>query len=53
MKPASTLRLGAHPVTDGVDFAIWAPAAESVEVGLIDQDGRETRFALAHREGPI
>lgn len=53
MKPASTLRLGAYPVADGVDFAIWAPAAESVEVGLVDHDGRETRFALAHREGPI
>jgi isoamylase len=53
MKPASTLRLGAYPMADGVDFAIWAPAAESVEVGLVDHDGRETRFALAHREGPI
>ncbi|MGA1737875.1 MAG: glycogen debranching protein GlgX [Candidatus Nanopelagicaceae bacterium] len=53
MKPASSLRLGAHFIDGGVDFALWAPAADSVEVALIDGDGRETKFALAHREGPI
>lgn len=53
MKPASTLRLGAHVVEGGIDFALWSPAADSVEVALIDGDGRETKFALAHREGPI
>lgn len=53
MKPASSLRLGAHPVESGVDFALWAPAANSVEVALVDAAGQETKFALTHREGPI
>jgi isoamylase len=53
VKPASTLRLGAHLVDGGVDFALWAPAADSVEVALIDSEGQEIKFALAHREGPI
>lgn len=56
MKPADPHRLGAHLTNEGADFALWAPAADSVELCLIDQiDGKleETRFSLAHREGPI
>ena len=43
-------------VADGTDFAIWAPAADAVELCLFDlRDGRwvETKFSLPHREGPI
>ena len=56
MKPAYPHLLGAHVTEGGTNFALWAPAADSVELSLIDDvDGRleETRFALAHREGPI
>ena len=57
MRPASSaregVRLGSHPVAGGVDFALWAPAADAVEVALVDEEGRESRFSLAHREGPI
>ena len=57
MRPASSaregVRLGSHPVSGGVDFALWAPAADAVEVALIDDLGRETTFSLAHRAGPI
>ena len=56
MKPGDPHLLGAHVTEGGTNFALWAPAADSVELSLIDDvDGRleETRFALAHREGPI
>ena len=56
VRAADPRRLGAHPVSGGTDFAIWAPAADSVEVCLFDHvDGKlvETRFSLAHRDGPI
>ena len=57
MRPATSarggIRLGSHPTDGGVDFALWAPAADAVEVALVDEEGRETTFALAHREGPI
>ena len=55
MRPADPNHLGAHVTEGGTNFALWAPAAESVELCLIDEkDGvlLETRFALAHREGP-
>lgn len=56
MKPADPHQLGAHLTDDGANFALWAPAADSVELCLIDEVGgqfEETRFSLAHREGPI
>jgi len=56
VRAADPRRLGAHLVDGGVDFAIWAPAAESVSVCLFGTSGspkHETRFALAHRDGPI
>ena len=61
MKPANPHILGSHVVTGGTDFAIWAPAADAVELCLVDgresEAGKlewvETKFSLAHREGPI
>lgn len=53
MKPAISRHLGAFRRGDGVDFAIWAPAADAVELSLFDASLNETRFALSHREGPI
>jgi isoamylase len=56
VKSANPHILGSNVVEGGTDFAIWAPAADAVELCLFDQrEGRwvETRFALAHREGPI
>ena len=56
MKPANPHILGNHPTEGGTDFALWAPAADAVEVCLFDEShGRwaETRFSLAHRDGPI
>jgi len=56
VKPANPHILGNHPTEGGTDFALWAPAADAVEVCLFDQShGRwvETRFSLAHRDGPI
>ena len=56
MKPADPHLLGAHVTEEGTNFAIWAPAADSVELALIDDENgqlSESRFALAHREGPI
>ncbi|NDE71873.1 MAG: hypothetical protein EB054_04105, partial [Actinobacteria bacterium] len=55
MKPADPHLLGAHVTEEGTNFAIWAPAADSVELALIDDENgqlSESRFALAHREGP-
>ena len=48
-------------MTGGTDFAIWAPAADAVELCLFDRGESEsgswqwveTKFSLAHREGPI
>lgn len=56
MKSANPHILGNHVVAGGTDFAIWAPAADAVELCLFDlRDGRwvETKFSLAHRDGPI
>lgn len=56
MRPADPHHLGAQVTDGGTNFAIWAPAADAVELCLIDErDGQlsETRFALAHRDGPI
>ncbi|MFM8844109.1 MAG: glycogen debranching protein GlgX [Actinomycetota bacterium] len=59
MKPANPHILGNHPTEGGTDFALWAPAADAVELCLFDprKDGSggwsETRFSLAHRDGPI
>ena len=52
MRAADPRRLGAHVSAGGTDFALWAPAADAVELCLIENE-RETRFALPHRDGPI
>ena len=56
MKPADPRYLGATLTEGGANFAIWAAAADAVEVCLFNEvNGKllETRFALSHRDGPI
>lgn len=56
MRPADPHKLGAQVTQEGTNFALWAPAADAVELCLFDLSGgaiSETRFALAHRDGPI
>jgi glycogen operon protein len=57
VKPADAGKLGATLVEGGTNFALWAPAAEAVELCLFNRNQlgqlTETRFALTHREGPI
>lgn len=56
MKPADPRNLGAYLTDEGANFAIWAAAADAVEICLFNEvNGKllETRFALSHRDGPI
>ena len=56
MKPADPRYLGATLTEEGANFAIWAAAADAVEICLFNEvNGKmlETRFALSHRDGPI
>ena len=56
MKPADPRYLGATLTEGGANFAIWAAAADAVEVCLFNEiNGKvlETKFALSHRDGPI
>ena len=56
MQPADTRFLGATATPDGTNFALWSEAADAVELCLFNEiNGHlvETRFALAHRTGPI
>ena len=56
MRPADPRILGAQVTAEGTNFALWAPAADAVELCLFnDANGEftETRFSLAHRDGPI
>lgn len=56
MRPADPRILGAQVTAKGTKFAIWAPAADAVELCLFDGEAgnlTETRFSLAHRDGPI
>ncbi|MEI8066360.1 MAG: glycogen debranching protein GlgX [Actinomycetes bacterium] len=56
MKPADPRYLGATLTEGGANFALWAAAADAVEVCLFTEvNGKvmETRFALSHRDGPI
>ena len=56
MKPADPRYLGATLTPGGTNFAIWAAAADAVELCLFNEvNGKllETRFALSHRDGPI
>ena len=56
MRPANPNILGTQVTEEGTNFAIWAPAADGVELCLIDERAGqiiESRFALSHREGPI
>jgi isoamylase len=54
--PADPRYLGATVTDGGTNFAIWSEASDAVEICLFDEfNGHllETRFALAHRTGPI
>ena len=56
VKPADPRYLGATLTEGGANFAIWAAAADAVEICLFNEvNGKwlETRFALSHRDGPI
>jgi glycogen operon protein len=56
MQPADPRFLGATATPEGTNFALWSEAADAVELCLFnDINGHlvETRFALAHRTGPI
>ena len=56
MKPADPRYLGSTLTEGGANFAIWAAAADAVELCLFNEvNGKtlETRFALSHRDGPI
>jgi len=56
VRPADPHKLGAQVTQEGTNFALWAPAADAVELCLFDQIGSatsEVRFSLAHRDGPI
>lgn len=56
MLPADPRFLGSTLTHDGANFALWAQAADAVELCLFNEiNGKfvETRFALAHRTGPI
>jgi glycogen operon protein len=46
--PATGLQLGAVVQTDGTTFTLWAPAAERVELALIEDDGSQRNLDLAH-----
>jgi glycogen operon protein len=54
--PADPPTLGATVTQGGTNFAIWSNAADAIELCLCNEvNGKlvETRFALAHRDGPI
>jgi isoamylase len=54
--PADPRYLGATITSEGANFALWSEAADAVELCLFNEiNGKlvETRFALAHRTGPI
>jgi isoamylase len=54
--PADPRFLGATLTSEGTNFALWSEAADAVELCLFNEiNGKliETRFALAHRTGPI
>jgi isoamylase len=56
MLPADPRTLGATVTQGGTNFAIWSNAADAIELCLFNEvNGKlvETRFALAHRDGPI
>ncbi|HEU5035090.1 MAG TPA: glycogen debranching protein GlgX [Mycobacteriales bacterium] len=44
--PGSPTPLGAHWNGEGTNFALWAPAAESVDLCLFGDDGSEQRVSL-------
>ena len=56
VRPADPRNLGAQVTAEGTNFALWAPAADAVELCLFNEANgelTETRFSLAHRDGPI
>jgi glycogen operon protein len=44
--PTTTVALGAHPHSDGTDFALWAPRAQRVELALVDEEKNQTNIDL-------
>ena len=56
MLPADPRTLGSTVTEGGTNFAIWSNAADAIELCLFNEvNGKlvETRFAMAHRNGPI
>ena len=56
MLPADPRTLGSTVTAGGTNFAIWSNAADAIELCLFNEiNGTmvETRFAMAHRNGPI
>jgi glycogen operon protein len=54
--PADPRTLGSTVTEGGTNFAIWSNAADAIELCLFNEvNGAmvETRFAMAHRNGPI
>ena len=48
LSPETGPRLGAVVQTDGTTFTLWAPAAERVELALIDDGGIQRNLDLTH-----
>lgn len=44
--PAEPTRLGAHLTGEGVQFALWAPRAERVELVLVDEQSAQTNLDM-------
>ncbi|HEX4244519.1 MAG TPA: alpha-amylase family glycosyl hydrolase, partial [Acidimicrobiales bacterium] len=53
VRPGQWFPLGATPVDGGVNFAVTATDAASVDLCLFDEDGHETRMALPERDGGV
>ncbi|MEO9137658.1 MAG: glycogen debranching protein GlgX [Jatrophihabitans sp.] len=47
--PGTPFPLGAHWDGEGTNFALWSTTADAVSVCLFDENGHETRIALADR----
>jgi isoamylase len=52
-RPGQWFPLGATPVDGGVNFAVTATDATSVDLCLFDPDGHESRVALPERDGGV
>jgi isoamylase len=52
-RPGQWFPLGATPVEGGVNFAVTATDADSVDLCLFDPEGHETRVPLPERDGGV